>query len=117
MVSIKRTTKLFILLVLTFIFFIAEISVGYYANSIALIADSFHMLSDLLSIGVALYAIKLAQRKTADPEYTYGWQRAEVLGALVNSVFLLALCFTLYIEVIQRFIEPNSRFFFTSPPN
>ena len=38
------------------------------------------------------------------PKNTFGWQRAEVLGALVNSVFLLALCFTIVVEAIQRFI-------------
>ncbi len=41
--------------------------------------------------------------KTTDKN-TYGWQRAEVLGALVNSVFLMALCFTICVEAIQRFI-------------
>ena len=39
------------------------------------------------------------------PKNTFGWQRAEVLGALVNSVFLLALCFTIIVEAIQRFVE------------
>jgi solute carrier family 30 (zinc transporter), member 1 len=37
---------------------------------------------------------------------TYGWQRAEVLGALINAVFLLALCFTIFLQAIERFIEP-----------
>ncbi|KAI9226915.1 MAG: zinc/cadmium resistance protein [Piptocephalis tieghemiana] len=102
-----RTTRLYILLSLTITFFFLELIVGYMVGSIALVADSFHMLSDILSLVVALYAIKLAARTNHGPKYSYGWQRAEVLGALVNSVFLLALCFTIYIEAIQRFFEPQ----------
>ena len=43
--------------------------------------------------------------KKTTSKNTYGWQRAEVLGALVNSVFLIALCFTIVVEAVQRFIE------------
>lgn len=105
--NMERTTRLYILLVLTLLFFFVELFVGYYAGSIALVADSFHMLSDVLSLIIALYAIKLAASKKYEPRYSYGWQRAEVLGALVNGVFLLALCFTIYLEAIQRFFEPK----------
>ncbi|ORX95675.1 cation efflux protein [Basidiobolus meristosporus CBS 931.73] len=105
--ALKRTTRLLILLCLTTIFFFAEIIVGYLVGSIALVADSFHMLSDLLSILVALYAIKLSKKKTYESHYTYGWQRAEVIGALINGVFLIALCFSIFIEAIQRFFEPQ----------
>ena len=41
------------------------------------------------------------------PEYTYGLQRAEVLGALINGVSLLALSFTILVQAIQRFLEPE----------
>ncbi|KAK9762003.1 Zinc resistance conferring protein [Basidiobolus ranarum] len=102
----KRTTRLTILLLLTTTFFFAELIVGYAAGSIALVADSFHMLSDLLSLCVALYAIKLGE-KSHSAQYTYGWQRAEILGALINGVFLIALCFSIFVEAIQRFFEPR----------
>lgn len=92
------------------------------------IADSFHMLNDLISLMVALWAIRLAsQRHQNQSKYSYGWQRAEILGALLNGriaerksssythwhllihrtlgVFLLALCFTILMEAIQRFIH------------
>ncbi|KAG0192855.1 hypothetical protein DFQ28_007465 [Apophysomyces sp. BC1034] len=42
-----------------------------------------------------------------DPKYSYGWQRAEILGALINGVFLVALCFTIALSAIQRFIQPE----------
>ena len=61
-----------------------------------------------MSLIVALYAIKLAARQTTSPKYSYGWQRAEILGALINGVFLLALCLSIFLEAVQRFFEPQS---------
>ncbi|ORX49120.1 cation efflux protein [Hesseltinella vesiculosa] len=87
-------------------FFIAELGVGYYTSSLALIADSFHMLNDLISLMVALWAIRLANRPVSDnSKYTYGWQRAEILGALLNGVFLLALCVAIVLQSVERFIR------------
>lgn len=94
------------LLALDTVFFLLEAIVGYSVHSLALIADSFHMLNDIISLVIALWAVRVKNTKPADGKYTYGWQRAEILGALVNAVFLLALCFTIIIEAIQRFFEP-----------
>lgn len=105
--NITRQTRLKIVIVLTTIMFLGEIIFGYITHSIALVTDSFHMLSDIAAMVIAHYAISLSQRKSFDSErYTFGWQRAETLGALVNSVFLLALCFTIFLTAIQRFFEP-----------
>lgn len=79
-----------------------EIIVGYSVGSLALVADSFHMLNDVMSLIVALYALKLAEDTTRSNKYSYGWQRAEILGALINGVFLLALCFSIFLEAIER---------------
>ncbi|KAG1188508.1 hypothetical protein G6F36_004603 [Rhizopus arrhizus] len=65
------------------------------------------MLNDILSMCVALWAIKVASNTKHTPNYSYGWQRAEILGALVNGVFLLALCFTILIDSIERFVSPE----------
>lgn len=65
------------------------------------------MLNDVLSLCVGLWAVKVASSPNSKM-YTYGWQRAETLGALVNGVFLVALCVTIFLEAIQRFVEkPN----------
>ena len=61
--------------------------------------------SDVLSLIVALYTIKLATSPSSSAN-SYGWQRAEILGALINGVFLLALCVTIGLEAIGRFIAP-----------
>ena len=89
---------------MVFVYFLLEIIVGYMLNATSLVADSFHMLSDLLALLIALYAIRLAKR-TKTTKHTYGWARAEVLGALINGVFLLALCVTLVVEIMKRFID------------
>ncbi|KAJ9592542.1 hypothetical protein L9F63_015777, partial [Diploptera punctata] len=88
---------------LTLFFFLVEIVVGYVTNSMALVADSFHMLSDVAALVVAFLSVKMSPKKWS--KNTFGWARAEVLGALVNAVFLVALCFSITVEACKRFIE------------
>ncbi|OUT21764.1 hypothetical protein CAS74_002738 [Pichia kudriavzevii] len=102
----KKEIKILTLLFIDTAFFFLEIIVGYMVNSLALIADSFHMLNDIISLVVALWAVNVAKNRSADAEYTYGWLRAEILGALINAVFLIALCFTILIEALQRLLDP-----------
>lgn len=101
-----KTCRLSIMLSLTFSFFIVEIIFGYLTNSMALIADSFHMLSDVLALLIAFGCMKIS-RRNATNKNTFGWVRAEVLGALVNAVFLMALCFSICIEALKRIIKPE----------
>ena len=96
-----------ILLAIDVAFFLLELVIGYAVHSLALVADSFHMLNDVLSLCVGLWAVKVAGRQTRSRIYTYGWQRAETLGALINGVFLVALCLSIFLEAIQRFVEPQ----------
>ncbi|EEQ40442.1 hypothetical protein CLUG_04570, partial [Clavispora lusitaniae ATCC 42720] len=102
-----KEIRIMSLLALDTVFFLLEAIIGYSVHSLALIADSFHMLNDIISLIIALWAVKVKKSKPADGKYTYGWQRAEILGALINAVFLLALCFTIVIEAIQRFFDPQ----------
>lgn len=102
----KKEIKITTLLVIDTAFFLLEVIIGYMVNSLALIADSFHMLNDIISLLVALWAVNVAKNRSADAEYTYGWLRAEILGALINAVFLIALCFTIFIEALQRLLSP-----------
>lgn len=102
-----KEIRIISLLVLDTIFFLLEITIGYAVHSLALIADSFHMLNDIFSLLVALWAVDVAKNRNPDAKYTYGWKRAEILGALINSVFLIALCVSILIEAVQRFFEPQ----------
>ncbi|XP_076394791.1 solute carrier family 30 member 1 isoform X2 [Megachile rotundata] len=98
-----KKCRLLTMLWLTALFFLVEIVVGYVTNSMALIADSFHMLSDVAALVVAFLSVKMSPKKWS--KNTFGWARAEVLGALVNAVFLVALCFSITVEACKRFIE------------
>ena len=102
-----KEVRILSLLILDTAFFLVEAIVGYTVHSLALIADSFHMLNDIISLIIALWAVRFKNRKGASKSYTYGWQRAEILGALVNAVFLVALCVTIVIDALQRFVEPE----------
>ncbi|OAP63556.1 hypothetical protein AYL99_02783 [Fonsecaea erecta] len=102
----SKTQRICILLGIDSAFFIVELVVGYAVHSLALVADSFHMLNDVISLCVGLWAVRVANTGSSKM-YTYGWQRAETLGALVNGVFLVALCMSIFLEAIQRFVEPQ----------
>ncbi|KAI9807004.1 MAG: hypothetical protein M1833_002662 [Piccolia ochrophora] len=104
----SKSTRIIILLAIDSVFFLLELSVGYGVHSLALVADSFHMLNDVLSLCVGLWAVKVAHQKPSSKFFTYGWQRAETLGALVNGVFLVALCLSIFLDAIQRFVEPQT---------
>lgn len=105
--SPSKSTRILTLLGIDSAFFFLELIVGYRVHSLALVADSFHMLNDVLSLCVGLWAVKVANQKKSHKTYTYGWQRAETLGALINGVFLVALCLSIFLEAIQRFVEPQ----------
>jgi Co/Zn/Cd efflux system component len=98
-------SRLLFMLSLTTAFFFVEISVGYITNSMALVADSFHMLSDVVALIIAYVSVRMSPKKWS--KNTFGWARAEVLGALVNAVFLCALCFSILVESIKRFYSPE----------
>ncbi|KAI6133125.1 cation efflux protein [Pisolithus croceorrhizus] len=106
MASMSRSARITLLLVIDILFFFIELIAGYAVGSLALVADSFHMLNDVMSLAVALYAIKLTNQKdSTDSRYSYGWHRAEILAALINGVFLLALCFSIAMEALERFVS------------
>lgn len=105
--ALSKSSRIIILLVIDSCFFVLELVTGYAVHSLALVADSFHMLNDVLSLCVGLWAVKMANKSSAPKMYTYGYQRAETLGALVNGVFLVALCVTIFLDAIQRFVEPQ----------
>ena len=94
------------MIVLTGVYCVVELVVGHYANCIALVADSFHVLSDCLALCITLLAIR-AKDRGEDDAFTFGWKRAEMVGGLVNSVFLVALLFTVSVEAVQRLFNPQ----------
>ena len=105
--QLSQKTSFVSMILLTTTFFLVEIIVGYVTNSMALVADSFHMLSDVVSLIVGYVALKYSKGGNHGGRYTFGWARAEVLGALVNAVFLVALCFSILVEAMKRMVIPE----------
>ncbi|MET0751064.1 MAG: cation diffusion facilitator family transporter [Solirubrobacterales bacterium] len=99
----KRALKL--VLALTTLFLVAEVAGGLISGSLALLADAAHMLSDSLSLGVALFAAWLAARP-GGPSRTFGYRRAEILAALFNGVTLVAISIWIFVEAGARFGDP-----------
>ena len=92
-------------LALILAFMAAEVVVGIIAQSLALISDAGHMLTDAAAIVLALWAINLAARP-ARGRYTYGYKRAEILSAQANGITLLLLAVWFTYEAIRRLFEP-----------
>jgi len=86
--------------------FIIELAGGIYSNSLALIADAAHMLTDLGALSLSLFALHISTRP-ATPKKTYGYLRAEILAALANGIFLVLIGLYIFYEAYQRFLEPR----------
>ena len=83
----------------------AEVIGGLLTNSLALLADAAHMLTDAGGLALALVAIRFSERP-ATPQKTYGYARFEILSALLNAVVLLLLTIYILYEAYGRFLEP-----------
>jgi cobalt-zinc-cadmium efflux system protein len=87
-------------------FVIVEAGFGFATNSMALLADAGHNLSDVLGLLVAWAAATLA-KKSPSERYTYGWRRSSILAALFNALFLLVAIGAIAFEAIRRFSHPE----------
>lgn len=101
----RGRTRLVVVLALTSSYMIAEVIGGIVFNSLALLADAGHMLTDVLGLSMALAAIWFAQRP-ATPAKTYGFYRTEILAAMVNAVVLFGVAGYILYEAWRRFQEP-----------
>jgi cobalt-zinc-cadmium efflux system protein len=97
--------RLILALLITGCWFLIELAGGLYANSLALLADAAHMLTDLAALGLSLFALVISSRP-ATHEKTYGFLRAEILAALANGIFLILIALYIFYESYQRFLAP-----------
>jgi cobalt-zinc-cadmium efflux system protein len=82
-----------------------EVVAGIVANSLALLSDAAHMLTDAAAIGLSLVAIRLA-RRPAEGQMTFGFKRVEILSAQANGITLLVLATLIVLEAVRRLVEP-----------
>ncbi len=92
-------------LVITFLFFIVELAGGLLSGSLALVSDAGHMFSDVLALILSLGAISLAARLPTK-ERTYGFLRAEIFAAFINSLMLMAVSVVILWEAYHRLLDP-----------
>ncbi|ROW09589.1 hypothetical protein VMCG_02532 [Cytospora schulzeri] len=109
--GLSSKDRLVITIAISFSFFVAEITVAFKTGSLALLADAFHyidqilQMNDLISLVVALTAVIISERAKSPQDLSFGWQRASLLGAFFNGVFLLALGISIFLQSIERFIS------------
>ena len=95
-----------IALTITAIFLVVEVIGGFLANSIALLADAGHMLTDVAALGLALF-VAWFSKQPGSPQKTYGYLRWEILAALVNGATLLLISAGILIEAVMRLRQPE----------
>ena len=98
--------KLLFTVVLNFGITIAEFVGGIFSNSLALISDAVHNLSDAVALLITYLTFKIS-KKAADPKHTFGYKRIQILAALFNSVTLIVICVFLLYEAYDRFMNPE----------
>lgn len=101
----RSLIKLKLALLLTFVYMLAEALGGWFTNSLALLADAGHMLTDVAALSLTLAAIWFAARP-ATAKKTFGYYRLEILAAFVNGVALCLISLVVIYEAFQRFYAP-----------
>lgn len=100
---IKRLT---VVGTICFLFMITEIVGGYLANSLAIMTDAAHLMSDLVSFSISIISLFIA-KLPASSEMSYGYHRAEIIGALLSVALIWGLTIWLLFEAVFRIIEPQ----------
>lgn len=97
--------RLAVTLALVSAYMVAEVIGGLITNSLALLADAGHMLSDAGALALSLFAMWIAERPPT-PKHSYGYYRTEILAALVNGATLVAISIFIFVEAWERFRDP-----------
>src|SRR5271167_2176098 len=98
--------RLLIVLGVASAYLLTELVGGYLTGSLALLSDAVHMLTDIAALCLGLLTLWISTRP-ASPAKTYGYLRAEILGALLNGLFLWLLVIFIWIEAVERLRNPR----------
>ncbi|MBP2077924.1 cation diffusion facilitator family transporter [Oceanobacillus polygoni] len=101
----SNTRVLFWSFILIFTFMIVEAIGGILTNSLALLSDAGHMLSDAAALGLSLLAFKIGEKK-ATGNKTFGYKRFEIIAAFINGLTLIIISLYIFYEAFHRFAEP-----------
>ena len=97
--------------VLTFVMMIAEITAGIIYNSMALLADGWHMSSHALALGLSFFAYAMATKYKNDLRFSFGTFKIEILGAYTSAILLLVVAFFMAFHSLERFLNPVDIFY------
>lgn len=92
---------------LTAAMMVVEVGAGWFYNSMALLADGFHMSSHAVAIGLSAFAYAAARRHANDPRYAFGTWKIEVLGGFASAVFLLLVVALMVVGSVERLLKPE----------
>ena len=104
--SNQTTKRLSISLFLTLAFVVIEAGAGVFANSLALLTDAAHNLTDVIALGLTWFAVRVTSQP-ANAQKTYGYHRAGILVALLNSTTLVLISLGIFYEAYRRFMSPS----------
>jgi len=102
----RKPTVLAASVLLTLTFAAIEVIAGFWSNSLALISDAGHMVTDSTALGLALLAQYIATRPPS-PRHSFGFGRAEALAAFINGLAMLAVVGWIVVEAVRRFSNPE----------
>lgn len=102
----KSRRTLWVTLILTAFFTMVEIVGGLMSNSLALLSDSAHMISDVIALGLSMVALQLATREP-NARFTFGFLRFEIVASFLNGLALCIIALGIFIEGVQRIIHPQ----------
>ena len=97
--------RLFLTIIVTLIIFAGEVAGGILSNSLALLSDAGHVLTDVFALGLSLVALFIG-RRPSDHRATYGYQRIGILAALINGSSLIVISLFIFIETYRRLFVP-----------
>lgn len=98
--------RLLIILAITATYFVVELVGSYFTHSLALFSDAIHLLTDVGATGLSLFALWISSRPAGGSK-TFGYLRAEILGAVANGLFLWGLVAFLFFEAVHRLQNPG----------
>ena len=102
----QTTSRLSLSLFLTLAFVVIEAGAGIFANSLALLTDAAHNLTDVIALGLTWFAVRVTSQP-ANAQKTYGYHRAGILVALLNSTTLVLISLGIFYEAYRRFVNPS----------
>jgi cation diffusion facilitator family transporter len=94
--------------VLTAVMMVVEIAGGWYYNSMALLADGWHMSSHTIALGLSLFAYVFARKYAHDPRFSFGTWKIEVLGGYTSAIFLVMVAGLMVFQSVERLISPST---------